>query len=241
MKDAQRLWVMGRFCRRLNRFSAEVIIDDHEAIPNGPEAISLVHVANTARLKELLLPGARVRLTRESGEKRKTAYTLRQVEKGQVWVSIDSGRPNQLIRQWLETGLWLPKGIEGPQVVKSEVTWGHSRFDLMLAASQMMIEVKGVSLIKDDWAMFPDAPTERGAKHLRELAEYVGQGGRAAVVFLCQRQDAQRFKPYRENDPDFAAALVSAHQQGVEIYVLRCDLLDGDEAYSGELPWDLGE
>lgn len=232
MKVAQRHWVEGNFCRRLNRFSAEVIID-------GMSGVQCVHVANTARLKELLLPGVRVRLTHEQGEKRKTAFTLRQVQHDAIWVSIDSGRPNQLVRQWLEQGQWQPKDISPGPVVRSEVVWGHSRFDLMLEASRMLIEVKGVTLIKEGWAMFPDAPTERGAKHLRELAAYVHQGGRAAVVFVCQREDVNQFKPYRKNDPEFANALVSAWEQGVEIYVLRCAFVDGEEQFAGTVPWQL--
>lgn len=236
MKDdvREKKWVTGVFHKRLNRFSAQVCIE------NAAE-LTIVHVANTARLKELLVPDASVLLTHEPKESRKTEYTLRKVAMADIWVSIDSNEPNKLVRDWLEQGQWRIPGISWPVVVASEVKWGHSRFDLSLPESGMLIEVKGVSLIKEGFAMFPDAPTTRGVKHLNELSRYVEEGGRAAIVFVCQRGDAQRFKPHGENDPEFASALRRASGAGVEIYVLKCLVTETGGEFTGEIPWSLEE
>lgn len=222
-------WVKGTFIKRLNRFSAQVIIE-------GANDIETVHVANTARLKELLVPEASVRLTLEAGAHRKTAYTLRQVKFDTTWVSIDSNQPNHLVKSWIESGEW-PIGFQGPVV--SEYTWGNSRFDLYLPKDNRLIEVKGVTLIKGEWAMFPDAPTVRGTKHVRELINFCATGGKAAIVFVCQRSDAHQFKPYAENDPEFARALNEAAAMGVAIHVLRCKIDRDRVDFDGELPYVL--
>lgn len=244
MARDNRQWVEGIFVKRLNRFSALVQVLGEAGDGGQTQSCSqevLVHVANTARLKELLLVGAPIRLTVESGEKRKTPYTLRQVAYGDTWVSIDSNRPNQLVKDWLEAGLWSPRGSQplGVGSVRSEVTWGDSRFDLRLEPEAHLIEVKGVTLLKEGWGMFPDAPTSRGTKHVTALMHYVQAGGSASVVFVCQRGDIQRFRPYSDNDPDFAKALREAHAAGVGIYVLRCRFEGEAEVYDGEVPWQL--
>ncbi len=226
------IWVEAQFLKRLNRFSAEVLI-------TGSLAPVVVHVANTARLKELLIPGVAVLLTHEPKESRKTQHTLRRVAMGNIWVSIDSNAPNRSLRHWLEKGDWRMPGIDENPVVKSEVIWGQSRFDLMLPEHNLMIEVKGVTLVRQGWAMFPDAPTTRGTKHVNELRDFASKGGRAAIVFICQRQDVERFKPYAENDPEFSKALIAANAAGVEIYVLRTRVTLQGDVFDGEIPWSL--
>ena len=205
----------GVFLKRPNRFIAHVMI-------NGREEIC--HVKNTGRCRELLIPGARVYLEKARGLKRKTAYDLIAVEKGKRLINMDSQAPNQVAAEWIRAGgLFDP-----PPSLRPEFSWGSSRFDFLLSSpgispsGEMLLEVKGVTLEEDGAAFFPDAPTQRGVKHLRELIRAAGEGIRSGVLFVVQMEQVRFFSPHWENHPDFARALVQARKSGVEIWAVSC-------------------
>ena len=205
--------VEARFLRRVNRFTAFVEL-------NGREEI--VHVKNTGRCKELLLEGARVFLEEADKEGRKTKYSLIAVYKGDTLVNMDSQAPNQMAAEALAEG----KIIEIGEVdfLKREVKYENSRFDLFYQKGDKkgFIEVKGVTLEEDGVAKFPDAPTERGAKHLRELIKAKEEGYEAAVLFVIQMKGVQEFRPNEERDKNFTEALREAEKAGVEILAYDC-------------------
>lgn len=198
----------GTFRRKLNRFIAEVIIHDK---------LEVVHIKNTGRLKELLVAGAEVILEESNNPKRKTKYSLIAVWKNGELVNIDSQVPNVVAYQALKNG-----GIqEIGQVdeMKREVTFQESRFDLYYRRNEKygFIEVKGVTFEADGVAKFPDAPTKRGIKHVRELIKAVTHGYEATILFVIQMKGCHRFTPYTEIDADFAAALRFAAEAGVQV------------------------
>lgn len=176
----------------------------------------------------------------EKAEKdgRKTAGTLLLVQYQGRWVSVDARMPNRLLARCLETGALPP--FRGYSTWKAEVSWGKSRVDFLLSSSggssqndsspdnsvpgkpAFLVETKSCNLVEEGLALFPDAPTTRGARHLRELAEAVDVGYRAAVVWFVQRDDARAFAPHAKADPDFARAFRDARAKGVEAYAYRC-------------------
>lgn len=207
--------VRGRFRKRLNRFLAEVEIAG---------AVERCHVKNTGRLAELLLPGAEVWCECHDDPNRKTAFSLLLVRAGEKLVSIDSQAPNRIAYHYaMEGGLGF-----APDSVRREVTRGDSRFDLCctLGEKTVFTEVKGVTLVKDGIAMFPDAPTERGTKHLRGLLQAVRDGCEASVLFVIQRSDVSSFMPNETNDPAFAAALREAAAGGVRVMAVSCHVTE---------------
>ncbi len=199
--------------KRVNRFSALVEFDNQE---------HLAYVANSGRMKELFLPGVKVLLSEQKDPKRKTKYDLVCVYKDDVLVSIDSRIPNILLEQAVLEGLEdFPDIIN----VRREVTIGKSRLDFVLTSKQeelCYIEAKSVTLVENQIARFPDAPTERGSKHLLELIQLIEQGYRAAIVFIIQRPDASGFRSNDVTDPTFAQNLKAAKNAGVEIYAYSC-------------------
>lgn len=203
----------ARFLRRLNRFAADVEVDGR---------IVPVHVANSGRMHELLAPGNRTLLAHRSGPTRKTAYDLALVDLGHALVSADARLPIALLHEALAEGR-VPD-LAGYDRVRREVAWGHSRLDLLLegAGAPCLVEVKSVTLVEDGVGLFPDAPTTRGRRHVEELARAVGEGYRAAVAFVVQREDAVAFAPHAAADPDFSRALRAAVAAGVEAYAFRC-------------------
>lgn len=215
---------------RLNRFSGIVRLDGRE---------ERVHVRNSGRLRELLIPGAQVVLEPAARPERATRYTLIAVQAKGQWVNIDSIAPNRLLEQALRMGR-LPE-FGAMQEIQAEVRHGASRFDLAFttATGPSLMEVKGVTLVENGVARFPDAPTLRGARHMRELAEAAEAGFRAWVVFVIQRADADSFQPNWRTDPDFAAALVEAAQRGVHIRAYRCRVRPGVVSLADEVPVDL--
>jgi sugar fermentation stimulation protein A len=218
-------WVRGIFKKRINRFIAEVVVKDK---------IEQVHVANTGRLKELLVEDAEILLSDDEKPERKTKYTLRIVRYSNRWVSIDSQLPNRLIYEWLTDGT-ITNGNKACHY-KREVKNGDSRFDLYCKELDQFIEVKGVTLVVEGVAMFPDAPTTRGVKHVNHLKNHVLQGGRGAIYFLIQRNDAIRFSPFYENDPEFGQALKDAHASGVEIRAFIMKITESAFVFEGEIP-----
>ena len=178
--------------QKVNRFIAEVIIN---------EKVEKVHVKNTGRLKELLMPGAKVVLESSNNPNRKTKYSLIAVQKeAGNWVNIDSQAPNQVAYNAILEGKIRELGEV--QQLKREVSYGHSRFDLYFETKhdKGFIEVKGVTLEKNGIAMFPDAPTTRGTKHILELVEAVKEGYRAAILFIVQMKGTKAFTPNRQMD-----------------------------------------
>ena len=196
----------GRFISRANRFIATV---EMEGVP------TTVHVKNTGRCRELLVPGTTVYLAVSDNPSRKTKYDLIAVDKNGLLINMDSQIPNDIAAEWLpESGLFSPDAI-----IRREVTCGKSRFDFMICedGKTSYLEVKGVTLETDGVARFPDAPTERGAKHLRELTDLAKQGIGAYVLFVIQMKQIRELHPNDAMDPAFGTALREAAQAGVEI------------------------
>ena len=203
--------VPGVFGRRLNRFVAEVSIEGNT---------ERVHVKNTGRLRELLLPGAEVTLQKAQVPGRKTAYDLISVyRQGLGWVNIDSLVPNALMKQYLFTRDY--------DLVRPEYTYGDSRFDFYMErqGEKYLLEVKGCTLAADleqGIGLFPDAPTERGVKHLEELAAAAEKGYHCAVAFVIQMNGIRRVLPNDETHPEFGQALLRAAAAGVKVLFFEC-------------------
>ena len=215
----------GIFIKRPNRFLAHVMIDGQEEI---------CHVKNTGRLGELLLPGAKVQVSHSDNPNRKTKYSLIAVEKEGVFYNIDSQAPNQLALEWVQQGKFLPDVT----FVKPEKTYKKSRFDLYMETKEKKIfmEVKGVTLNKDGIGMFPDAPTERGKKHVLELCEAVGDGYEAYILFVVKFQPVKGFTPNTERQPDFTESLRYAREKGVHIMAVCCRVEEDELFIEKEIP-----
>ena len=205
--------IEARFLRRVNRFTAFVEL-------NGQE--EMVHVKNTGRCKDLLLEGARVFLEEADKEGRKTKYSLIAVYKGDVLVNMDSQAPNQMAAEALAEEKIAEIGAV--DFLKREVKYETSRFDIFYQKGNKkgFIEVKGVTLEENGIAKFPDAPTERGAKHLRELIKAKEEGYEAAVLFVIQMQGVKAFQPNEERDRNFTEALREAAAAGVQVLAYDC-------------------
>lgn len=197
------------FLERPNRFIAHVLLDGVSTV---------CHVKNTGRCRELLVPGARVILSRGTNPLRKTAYDLVSVYKGERLINMDSQAPNAIAAEY------LPRLFPDLTELKQEVRCGDSRFDFygVRDGRSFYLEVKGVTLELDGRVYFPDAPTMRGAKHLRELAKLKLSGTDAHVLFIVQMQDVISLQANRETDPAFADALLAAKEAGVGIHAVDC-------------------
>jgi sugar fermentation stimulation protein A len=222
--------VFGTFVRRLNRFAAEVEIEGR---------LETVHVKNTGRLKELLVPGACVGLSPSRNEARKYRHSLISVKKGGIWVNIDSHAPNRVVHEALEKG-GVPE-LAGLERLKREAVFGQSRFDFCFERNgrKGFMEVKGVTLEKDGTALFPDAPTERGARHVRELIRAVKEGCEGVVFFLIQMPGCRRFAPHGKMDPSFAEALKTAAANGVRVLAYDAEVTAGSLVIGKPVPVDL--
>ena len=203
--------VKARFLSRPNRFIAQVELDGKE---------ETVHVKNTGRCRELLVPGATVYLEFSSNPNRKTPCDLVAVQKGERLINMDSNAPNAVAAEWLRSG-----GLGFvPDVLQPERTHGDSRFDLYFehAGCKAFMEVKGVTLEDHGVVRFPDAPTERGVKHLRGLADAVREGYDAYMLFIIQMEGVRYLEPNRATHPAFAEALCAAAAAGVKVLALDC-------------------
>ena len=202
--------VRGEFIARPNRFIAHVMIGGKEEV---------CHVKNTGRCRELLVPGATVWCQSWDNPKRKTKFDLIAVEKGDRLINMDSQAPNVAAKQWLLSG-----GLGEITELKGEYTHGDSRFDFsfMKDGKRCFLEVKGVTLEHDGVCAFPDAPTERGAKHLRGLTALAKEGYGAYVLFVIQMADVKYLRPNDATDPAFASALREAVQAGVTVLAMDC-------------------
>lgn len=205
----------GVFSERPNRFIAKVNIDGEEKI---------CHVKNTGRCRELLTRGARVFLERSHQKNRKTEYDLIAVEKNGALFNIDSQAPNKVFGEWVQKNDFFGELT----LIRPETFFGNSRFDFYLetADKKIFVEVKGVTLERDGVLLFPDAPTERGAKHLSELISAVKQGYDAYVFFIIQTDKCKYFTPNEETDPVFARELREAAASGVGVFALTCNVTD---------------
>ena len=202
--------VKGHFLHRPNRFIAHVQIHGKEEI---------VHVKNTGRCRELLPPGAEVWCQKASNPNRKTQFDLITVRKGQRLINMDSQAPNIAAGEWLRSG-----GLGEIEELRPETFHADSRFDFSFIkdGKRCFLEVKGVTLENDGVCAFPDAPTQRGARHLRGLAEAAREGFGAYVLFVIQMSDVKYLHPNDATDPDFGAALREAAQNGVQILAMDC-------------------
>lgn len=199
------------FLHRPNRFIAHIEVEGREEI---------CHVKNTGRCRELLTDRATIYVQHHDDPKRKTKYSLIAVKKGKLLINMDSQAPNKVVGEWL-----LEKEPFGKvKLLKPECTYGSSRFDFYLetATEKMFIEVKGVTLEDDGVVRFPDAPTERGVKHLLELCACVEAGYRAAVVFVVQMEGMKYFEPNDVTHPQFGEALRQASAAGVQVFAYEC-------------------
>lgn len=201
--------VNAKFISRPNRFIAHVELDGKDVT---------VHVKNTGRCKELLLPGRTVYLEKASNPERKTPYDLVAVDTPIGIINIDSQAPNAVVKEWLLK--------QDYTVVQPEYKYGDSRIDFYMEKGEdkYLLEVKGCTLIKDGIGYFPDAPTERGVKHLRELAKAVDKGFKTMVAFVIQVEGVTEVRPNVETHPEFGVALQEARDAGVEVLCLACNV-----------------
>lgn len=203
----------GIFKSRPNRFIAYVMMDG---------VTETCHVKNTGRCKELLIPGVRVYLEEHNNPKRKTKFSVIGVQKGSRMINMDSQAPNKVVYEWIQSG-GLYSDIK---LIKPEKTYGNSRFDFYVETTnkQIYIEVKGVTLEEDGIVRFPDAPTERGVKHINELISCVKEGYEAYIIFVIQMKDVKYFEPNDITHPEFGKALREAEKKGVHIIAMDCDV-----------------
>ena len=207
--------LQAEFLRRPNRFLAVCRLDGEEVT---------VHVKNTGRCRELLVPGAAVLLEHSSNPARKTAYDLVSVRKGDRLINMDSNAPNAVAAEWIRSG-----GLGFvPTLLRPEAVCGDSRFDFYLEHDDRPVyaEVKGVTLEENGIVRFPDAPTERGVKHLNGLAALARQGVGACVIFIVQMQGVKYLEPNRTTHPAFAEALRDAAEAGVRVLAVDCTVTE---------------
>ena len=202
--------IPGIFLARPNRFIAHVEIDGQAEI---------CHVKNTGRCKELLVPGVRVWCQRSANPNRKTKFDLIAVQKGHRLINMDSQAPNIAVGEWLASG-----GLGPIENLRPETTHGDSRFDFSFTkdGTPCFLEVKGCTLEHDGVCAFPDAPTQRGAKHIRGLIEAVKEGYECYVLIVIQMSDVKYFRPNDATDPEFGKALRQAAEAGVHILAMDC-------------------
>lgn len=216
--------VKATFIERPNRFVAKVNL-------NGEDIYC--HVKNTGRCKELLVPGAAVWLEDSENPKRKYRYSLVTVQKGDRLVNMDSQAPNKAVYEWLKNG-----GLfDNITLLKSEKVYGSSRFDFYCEYEnrKAFIEVKGVTLENGGIVSFPDAPTERGARHVNELIKCMKDGYEAYIIFVIQMKDVLYFTPNEDHDPVFASALRKAEREGVNVIAVDCFVSDSEMTVRGTI------
>ena len=207
----------GAFVHRRNRFAADVRVDGRT---------HMVHVPNSGRMTELLTVGAPVLLRPAPAVRRRTAYDLVAAHYAGQWVGVDARISPQVVVEAWRRGM-LPE-LAGCDAVRTEARYGRSRLDLRFSGpgAGWWVEAKSVNLVEDGRALFPDAPTVRGVRHLAELADAVRTGGSGAVAFVVQREDAEALSPHAAADPAFAAALRAAIEEGVAAFALACRFED---------------
>lgn len=209
----------ARFLNRPNRFIAHIDIDGKTEV---------CHVKNTGRCKELLTENATVFVQKSDNPNRKTKYDLISVLKGEKLINMDSQIPNKVFGEWAQNS-----GFFGEiRLLKAEKTFENSRFDFYIETDndKIFVEVKGVTLEQDGVVMFPDAPTERGVKHINELCRCIDDGYKAYIFFIIQMDNVKYFTPNRKTHPQFADALKAAAEKGVGVYALDCTVSENSIA-----------
>ncbi|GAA0182915.1 DNA/RNA nuclease SfsA [Clostridium sediminicola] len=210
--------IRSKFLRRPNRFQAYVIVDNKEI---------MVHVPNTGRCKEILVPNCDVILRKESNPKRKTKFSLIAGYKDKKLINIDSQVPNKVVHEALLKR--KIKKLKQYSTIYKEKTYGKSRFDFKLINDKnetYYLEVKGVTLEEDKHCMFPDAPTERGTKHIMELIDVKNEGMGAGIIFLIQLEEVSSFSPNEKMDKKFSDAVKLAVEKGVDIFAYNCKVTE---------------
>jgi len=219
--------VLGHFLARPNRFIAHVDVAGSEVV---------AHVKNTGRCRELLIPGAPLYLQDwgEAHPGRKTRYDVIGVKKGDLMVNMDSQAPNKVFAEWAHEGRF----VSGLTVLRPEATWGNSRFDFYWESADKrgFVEVKGVTLEFDGYACFPDAPTQRGVKHLEELIRAKQAGYEATVCFVIQMEGMRSLSPNDETHPAFGTALRNAAAAGVSVMAMECRVTSDTLEISHKVP-----
>ena len=229
----------GRLVKRYKRFLADVILDDGSLVT--------AHCTNSGSMLSCLEENAEVWLTPVNDPKRKTQFTWEMIRIGGDWVGVNTSNPNALAMEWVSEGV-IP-GLEGIVRLRREVKWEDSRFDLFGemdtghsgagSGRGCFIEVKNVTLKEGDRALFPDAVTERGRKHLKTLVRVKKSGLRAVMLYIVQRMDVRIFSPARSIDPAYGKALDEAVRQGVEVIVAQARLCPEGIEYHRVLPIEL--
>lgn len=214
--------IKAEFVSRPNRFIAHCLVKGEPVT---------AHVKNTGRCRELLVPGATVYLEHSSNPKRKTQYSLIAVEKGSRLINMDSQAPNSIAAQGIEQGvirLPLEPG-ESIRQIKREVTYGESRFDLQVLTTRraFFVEIKGVTLEEEGAALFPDAPTQRGVKHMHHLIQAMEEGYSCCILFIIQMESIAYFSPNYKTHREFGEALAQAQEKGVAVLAYDCHIAPG--------------
>ncbi|UCC79063.1 MAG: DNA/RNA nuclease SfsA [Candidatus Zixiibacteriota bacterium] len=215
------------FVERPNRFLVNIKIDGRS---------EFAHLHDPGRLQELLIPGAKLYLQKTGGPNRKTRWDVILVRKGRIYVAIYSVLANRLAKKLFAERNF--PGLRSWKLIRSEPKFKNGRFDFELARrdEKMLVEVKSVSLVENGIAMFPDAPTERGRRHLLKLTEAMAEGYNACVIFIVTRNDARLFKPHTTRDPDFSETLKHAAKQGVKLYCFKCNVSREHMHLSSRIP-----
>ena len=215
----------GIFISRPNRFIAYCEVEGKK---------ETCHVKNTGRCKELLIPGVKVLLEKSDNEKRKTPFDLVSVYKGERLINMDSMAPNKVFGEFVSEG----KFIEKVHKIKPEYTYGNSRIDFYIETEnkKILAEVKGVTLEIENAVYFPDAPTERGVKHIEELMKAKEDGFEVYIIFVTQMKGVKFFSPNRNTHPEFAEKLIEAKNKGVNIKCYECEVKVGEVNITSEIP-----
>lgn len=223
--------VPGRLIRRYKRFLADVLLESGETI--------VAHCTNSGSMKSCLEEGAEVFLSPVTDPKRKTRFTWEMIKINGSWVGINTSTPNQLVFQWMQQQA-IP-GLEGYTEIRREVKYGDSRLDILARNAQesCFIEVKNVTLKEGSQALFPDAVTTRGQKHLQTLMELKAKGVRAVMLYVIQRMDVESFAPADAIDPVYGRYLREAHAQGVEIIPVQVKVTPEEIRFEKILPFVL--
>lgn len=226
MKIANRI-SEANFIKRENRFACLVELQGNE---------ERVYLPNSGRLDSMLRPGQKVFLVDRSSPSRRTKYDLVMISLNGTLVSVDSRIPEELVYQALYQRTLSP--FSNYSSIRREVAFGRSRLDFLLGkdSAQCFLEVKSVTLVYENWAAFPDAPTLRGRRHLDSLVHAKKEGFEAAILFIVQREDADCFSPNDKVDPDFGQTLRAAQLQGVSVYAYRCKVNPKEIELAGQLP-----
>jgi sugar fermentation stimulation protein A len=225
--------ISGTLVKRYKRFLADIVLESGEEIT--------VHCPNSGSMKSCANPGWQVLLSRSDNPKRKYPYTWEMVHNGKCWIGINTGIPNTIVAEAISEG--KIKDLSGYENLIREVKYGeNSRIDILLSKGneKCYVEVKNVTLVEEDGNYyFPDSVTERGTKHLFELAEMVNQGHRSVMFFVIQRNDGKIFKPALHIDPKYTKALQDAYANGVEIMVYQASVSPESIKIKNEIPFDL--